>query len=220
MSLVPVPPKVLSSRFLPAIDATLAASIGVDAARYPSVAFLTCDQDHSLYVALDEATKHAPVEVVYARSLYAGARHAPGPLSGEILGVLAGPDPDCVAEGLAACIRCLEIETRFYELQMSPAGHLVFPHVIARLGEYLSVRAGLPPGESMAYLMAPPLEAMIALDAAVKAADVRLVRIFPPPTETNFAGGFLAGDLHECQAAAEAFLEAVADVAIEPHRGF
>jgi ethanolamine utilization protein EutL len=220
MALVPVPPRILSTRFLPAIDAALGASLGIDADRTPSAAFVTCDQDHSLYVALDEATKHAPIEIAYARSLYAGARHAPGPLSGEVLGVLVGPDPDCVAEGLAACVRCLEHETRYYELQMSRAGHLVFPHVVSQLGEYLSARAGLAPGDSLAYLMAPPLEALIALDAAVKAADVRLVKTFAPPTETNFAGGFLSGSLHECLAAAEAFLETVADVAIDPLRRF
>lgn len=184
----------------------------------PSAAFVTCDQDHCLYVALDEATKHAPVEIVYARSLYAGSRHAPGPLAGEIMGLLAGPDPDCVAEGLRACLRCLRDETRFLAVR-GQTQHLVFAHVIARLGEYLSAKAGLPPGESMAYLMAPPLEAMIALDAAVKAADVRLVRVFPPPTPTNFAGGYLAGELSACQAAAEAFAEAVVDVANDPHRG-
>jgi len=220
MALVPVPPRILSTRFLPAIDAALGASLGIDVARCPSAAFVTCDQDHSLYVALDEATKHAPVEIVYARSLYAGARHAPGPLSGEVLGVMAGPDPDCVAEGLRACVRCLEHEPRYYELQWSRAGHLVFPYVVSQLGEYLSARAGLEPGESLAYLMAPPLEALIALDAAVKAADVRLVKAFTPPTETNFAGGYLTGSLHECQAAAEAFLEAVADVALDPLRRF
>ena len=217
-SLDPIAPKILSTRFLPAVDESLAVALGI-APHHPSAAFITCDQDHSLYVALDEATKHAPVEIVYARSQYAGARHASGPLSGEIMGLLAGPDPDCVDEGLKACVRCLEDETRFLAIG-GDRRHVVFAHVISRLGEYLSQKAELPDGESMAYLMAPPLEAMIALDAALKAADVRLVRAFPPPTPTNFAGGYLTGDLHACQAAAEAFTDAVLDVAETPHRHF
>ena len=47
----------------------------------------------------------------------------------------------------------------------------VFPHVIASLGEYLSREAGLAPGTPMAYLVAPPIEATIGLDAALKAAE-------------------------------------------------
>lgn len=219
MILTPVAPKILATRFLPAVDAAVGRAIGIDATRFPSAAFVTCDQDHSLYVALDEATKHAPVEIVYARSLYAGRAHGPGPLSGEVMGVMAGPDPDCVEEGLRACVRCLEHETRFRAVD-AEGRLLVFAHVVSRLGEYLSREAGVAPGESLAYLMAPPLEAMIALDAAAKAADVRLVKSFPPPTPTNYAGGFFTGELADCEAAAEAFAEAVADVFGAPHRLF
>ena len=41
----------------------------------------------------------------------------------------------------------------------------------------------------MAYLIAPPLEATFALDAALKAADVEMAVWFAPPSETNFSGG-------------------------------
>jgi ethanolamine utilization protein EutL len=202
-------PTVLAVRFLPGIDPSLAASFGMVSGNHASAAFVTCDQEHSLYVALDEATKHAPVDVVYARSLYAGARYSPGPLAGEIMGVLAGPDPDCVQEGLRACLRCLQDETRYGE---SRQGGRFFAHTVASLGEYLAARTGVAAGDSLAYLMAPPLEAMIALDAAIKAADVRLVQAFPPPTPTNFAGGFLTGELFACQAAAEAFAAMIEEV--------
>ncbi len=94
---------------------------------------------------------------------------------------------------------------------------LVFPHVITSLGRYLSAEAGLEPGTPMAYLVAPPMEATIGLDAALKAADVRAARIFPPPTETNFSAAWLTGDLNGCEAAAMAFAEAVVDVASRPH---
>ena len=89
----------------------------------------------------------------------------------------------------------------------------MFPHVIASLGEYLSREAGLAPGEPMAYLVAPPIEATIGLDAALKAADVRAVRVMTPPTETNFACAWLTGTLDACEAAAVAYAAAVVDVA-------
>lgn len=67
-------------------------------------------------------------------------------------------------------------------------------------------------GTPMAYLVAPPIEATVALDAALKAAEVRAVKVFPPPTETNFAAAWLTGELHQCEAAAMAFAEAVVEV--------
>ena len=72
----------------------------------------------------------------------------------------------------------------------------------------------------MAYLVAPPIEASIGFDAALKAAEVRAVKLVPPPTETNFACAWLTGispgDLAACEAAASAFAEAVVDVAARP----
>ena len=95
-------PKLLSVRQLEQVDPQLARSLGLDPKRHVSAGLITCDQDDSLYAALDHATKFADVDVVYAKSFYAGSAHASGPLSGEILGVIAGPDPSEVAEGLWA----------------------------------------------------------------------------------------------------------------------
>jgi ethanolamine utilization protein EutL len=96
--------------------------------------------------------------------------------------------------------------------------HTFFPHVISSLGHYLSREAGLAVGEPMAYLIATPLEAVYGIDAALKAAEVRLVKSFPPPTETNFAGAYLTGSLEACEAAAQAFAAAVVEIAAEPRR--
>jgi ethanolamine utilization protein EutL len=79
--------------------------------------------------------------------------------------------------------------------------------------------AGVDVGEPIAYLIAPPVEAMVALDAALKVADVRLARFFGPPSETNFAGAYLTGELHAVEAAAKAFTAAVVDVVAHPRRG-
>ncbi len=215
--LEPIPPTILSIRRIPAADPALLVAYGADPARHTSLGLVTCDQDDSTYVALDEATKHAAVDVVFARSFYAGSGNSSGRLSGEILGVLAAADPDEIDHGLRALVRCLEDDACFYKAD-DQGTVTVFPHVIASLGHYLSAQAGLSVGESMAYLVAPPIEATVALDAALKAADVRAVKIFPPPTETNFAAAWLAGSLPACQAAAEAYAEMVVAVAREPRK--
>ena len=216
--LEPILPVVLSLRHIPAAHRSLLEAYGADPARHVSLGLVTCDQDDPTYVALDEATKHADVDVVFARSFYAGARHASGRLSGEILGVIAGPDPDEVSEGLRALVRCLEHDACFYKAD-DEGTIAVFPHVITSLGRYLSKQAGLLPGQSMAYLVAPPIEATIALDAALKAAHVKAAKIFTPPSETNFASAWLTGEQDACEAAAVAYAEAVVEVGRRPLHG-
>lgn len=213
--LEPIVPTLLAVRRIPHASPAMLAAYGADPARHSSLGLVTCDQDDPLYVALDEATKHARVDVVYARSFYAGSAHASGRLSGEILGVLAAADPEEINEGLTALERCIAHDPCFYDAD-GKGTVAVFPHVITSLGHYLSREAGLQPGDPMAYLVAPPIEAAVGLDAALKAADVRAVKVFPPPTETNFAAAWLTGALPECEAAAIAFARAVVEVSDLP----
>ena len=221
MILEPIVPTVLSVRRLPHADPALVRAYGGDPERHRSLGLVTCDQDDPTYVALDEATKHAPVDVIFAKSFYAGAAHASGRLSGEILGVIGAADPEAIDSGLEALLRCLAHDACFYDAD-GKATVTVFPHVIASLGEYLSREAGLAVGDPMAYLVAPPMEATIGLDAAMKTAAVRAVRVQTPPTETNFACSWLTciepGDLAAVEAAAVAFAAAVVDVAGAPTR--
>src|SRR5436190_22977062 len=217
MILEPIVPVVLSVRRLPHADPALVAAYGGDPARHTSLGLVTCDQDDSMYVALDEATKHAPIDVIFAKSFYAGSAHASGRLSGEILGVIGAAEPEAIEHGLEALLRCLAHDACFYDAD-GKRTITVFPHVITSLGQYLSKEAGLSPGAPMAYLVAPPIEATIGLDAALKAAEVRAVKVQTPPTETNFACAWLAGTLDACEAAAVAYAAAVVEVAAAPKR--
>jgi ethanolamine utilization protein EutL len=215
MTLEPVRPKILATRFIPSAPNDLLKAYGLTEREHGSLALITCDQDDALYVALDEATKQAPVDVVFGQSFWAGSSHASGPFSGEVLGIIAGHGPDEAREGLAACVRCLETDACFYTAN-EKGNLLIFPHVVHAIGTYLAKESGLAPGTPMAYLIAPPLEAVIGLDAALKAADVRLVKNFAPPTPTNFAGGYLTGSLEQCEAAALAFAETIIGFATSP----
>ena len=213
-----VPAKLLTCRRLPHADARLCKALGLpEHAQGRSLALLTCDQDDTLYAALDHATKMADVTVLYAKSFYAGSAHASGPLSGEVLGILAGDEPESVEHGVAAVREALESLFAFY--QVGDTGVLVFPTAIGSVGRYLAHEASVSVGSSLGYLIAPPTEAMVGVDAALKAADVRLARFFGPPTETNFAGAYVTGALDAVEAAAKAFSDAVADVARSPVRG-
>lgn len=215
-------PTVLACQQIDLVDTQLAANLGLDGRRHACAGLLTCDQDDALYIALDEATKQAAVDVVFARSFYAGSKHASGPYSGEIMGILAGQTPDDVTEGLWAAREHLRAVVGFRSFVGEPwtsrGGPAFLAEVIAEVGRYLAPQAGIAAGEPMAYLIAPPLEATVGVDAALKAADVRLAKWIPPPSETNFAGAFVTGQLGDLLAARDAFVGAIHDVGSAPLR--
>lgn len=207
---------LLCRQLIPNADAALLAQLAVPEG-HRSLGILTTDCDDASYAALDEATKKAAVEVAYARSMYAGAKNASTALAGEFIGILSGPDPEEVRSGLEAAAAYLE-EACFYSA--NDEGSVVyFAHCISRTGSYLSRQAGVAPGTPMAYLIAPPAEALVGLDAAMKAAAVELRVFYGPPSETNFAGGLLTGDQAACRAACEAFARKVCEVAQTPLQG-
>jgi len=210
----PIKPQILSVRIIPNVDRGFAQKLKLRSDQR-SLGLITCTIDDALYVSIDEGTKMADVEVVYAKSFYAGAAHASGPLSGEIIAIFAGPDPAEVRAALTATRTFAENEAWFYAADETGA-NAFFAHTISRTGSYLSQLAGVPMGESLSYLIACPLEATFGLDAALKAADVEMKVWFEPPSETNFSGGLLTGSQSACKAACEAFRDAVIDVANSP----
>jgi len=205
-----IPVKVLAVRYLSGTVPALAKALGAPEGM-PCLAMLTTDCDDATYIALDAATKAAQVRVCYGRSFYAGAANASTPNAGEVIGILAGPTPGAVRSGMEAVLAALE-RVGFEETQGVP----YLAHTVASVGSFLSGEAGVPKGAAVAYLIAPPLESMYALDAALKAADVKLCKLYAPPSETNFGGGLLSGTQAACEAACEAFAQAVAEVAGRP----
>jgi len=205
-----IPVNVLAVRYLANASPMLAQALGAPKG-YPALAMLTTDCDDATYIALDEATKAADVEVVYSRSFYAGAANASAPNTGEVIGILAGQTPGAVRSGMEAALWALR---RIGFEQTNKVPYLA--HTVSSAGSFLAKEAGIRQGSALAYLIAPPLEAMYAMDAALKAADVRLCRLYAPPSETNFGGGLLTGTQSACEAACGAFAEAVKEVAARP----
>ena len=62
----------MACRQLEEVAPALAAELGLDPKRHVSAGVITADQDDAMYVALDHATKFADVDVVYAKTFYAG----------------------------------------------------------------------------------------------------------------------------------------------------
>lgn len=205
---------VLSIRILANADKMLLDNLKTPPG-HRSLGIVTTDCDDVSYAALDEATKKAAVSVVYARSMYAGSANASTALAGEFIGILSAEDPEEVRSGIEAFVNYTEESASFYSANDDDS-IVYFAHCISRTGSYLSKIAEVPEGTSMAYLIAPPLEAIMGVDAALKAADVAMKVFYGPPTETNFAGGLLVGDQAACKAACEAFEQKVCNIADLP----
>lgn len=209
-----IPVKVLATRTIANVSEALAQKLKLPP-EYRSIGIITTDSDDPTYCALDEATKAAVVSVVYGRSLYAGASNASTKLAGEVIGILAGPNPSEVSSGLKTAVDFLESGVGFHAAN-EDASVVCFAYTVSRTGSYLSRVAGIREGEALAYLVAPPLEAAVGLDEALKAADVELVKLFEAPTETNFGGGLLTGTQSACNAACAAFAQTVKAIAARP----
>lgn len=205
---------ILSVQEIPNADPFLLEALKVPEG-YRSLGIMTSDIDDVSYAAIDEATKKAEVMVTYAHSMYAGSGNASTALAGEFIGILAGPDPAEVKAGINAFKEYVENDACFYSANDEDTIPY-FAHVISRTGTYLSEMAGVPEGTPMAYLIAPPNEAICGLDEALKAAEVEMKVFYGPPSETNFAGGLLVGNQAACKAACEAFARTVEKVAETP----
>ena len=205
-----IPVQVLAVRYLANASPALCQALGAPKG-YPALGLLTTDCDDATYIALDAATKASEVEVAYARSFYAGASNASTPNAGEVIGILAAQTPGAVRSGMEAALSELH-RVGFEETHKVP----YLAHTVSSVGTFLSKEAGVPVGSALAYLIAPPLESVVGLDAALKAADVRLCKFYDPPSQTNFGGGLLTGTQSACDAACQAFREAVMEVADRP----
>lgn len=210
----PLKSQVLSMKLIPNVNRELLGELALPEGHH-SIGLFTSDCDDVSYTALDEATKKADVKVVYGRSFYGGAANANTKLAGEVIGIISGPNPAEVRSGLEAISQVIENEAYFVSANEDDS-IVYFAHCISRTGSYLSASAGIAEGGPLAYLIAPPLEAVYAVDAALKAADVRMVAFYGPPSETNFGGALLTGSQSACKAACEAFANAVKQVAANP----
>ena len=208
-----IPVKILAVRYLANASPALCEALGAPKG-YPSLGLLTTDCDDATYIALDAATKAAEVEVAYGRSFYAGAANASTPNAGEVIGILAARTPGALHSGMEVAVGALQ-RLGFEEVQGVP----YLAQTVSSVGSFLAKEAGVRAGSALAYLIAPPLEGMYAMDAALKAADVRLCKLYSPPSETNFGGGLLSGTQSACDAACAAFAQAVRDVAARPIEG-
>ena len=144
----PVKASVLATRLIPNVAPDMAKELGLQP-NEKSLAIITADCDDVTYTALDEATKKADCRVAYAKSFYAGAANANTALAGEIIGILAAPNPAEAKAGLEACVDMIENVCHFVSANEDDSV-VYYAHCISRTGSYLSESCGINEGEAFA----------------------------------------------------------------------
>lgn len=206
---------LVCQKIIPNMDQGLAEQFNLPA-RYKSLAVFTASIDDIVFIAVDEATKKADVEVIYCESTFSALDDPYAKLSGEAIALLAAPNPAEARAGLDAAVD--HVRNGAYYVNADEAGESIYmAHTISASGTYLSKMCDVQAGTAMAYCMAPPVEMFYAVDAALKAADVKIGAFFNPPLNTtNIAGAILVGTQSACKAACDAFAEACIYVANNP----
>jgi ethanolamine utilization protein EutL len=209
---------LVAQKIIPNVDSGLAKHLKLRPDQR-SLALLTASVDDITFIAVDEATKKADVEVVYCESTFSALDDPYAKLSGEAIAILAGPNPAEVRAGLEAAVEHLSAGA-CYIYSTDADDSMYMAHTISSSGSYLpslcdilEVKTGTP----MAYCMAPPVEMIYAVDAALKAAEVQIAGFFNPPLNTtNIAGAIFVGSQSACKAACDAFAAAAIYVANNP----
>ena len=83
-----IEPSLLSVRLIANVNQELYRKLNLKGSAR-SLGLVTADSDDVLYTALDAATKDAQVEVVYAKSMYAGAANASTKYAGDAIGTVS-----------------------------------------------------------------------------------------------------------------------------------
>ncbi|MDR0308919.1 MAG: ethanolamine utilization microcompartment protein EutL [Coriobacteriales bacterium] len=207
--------KLVCQKIIPSVDAGLAKRMNLTEGQR-SLALFTASVDDITFVAADEATKKADVKVVYCESTFSALDDPYAKLSGEAIAILAGSNPAEVQAGLEAAVD--HVANGAFYINADEAGESIYmAHTISACGSYFAEMCNVQVGTALAYCMAPPVEMFYAVDAALKAADVRIVEFYNPPLNTtNISGAIMAGTQSACRAACDAFASACIYVANNP----
>ena len=159
-----------------------------------------------------------PVKVLAVRYLANAApalcRQLGAPEGYPSLGLLTTDCDDATYIALDAATKAAQVQVAYARSFYAGAANATTPFA----GEVIGILAAQTPGAVRSGMEAAlaELERVGFEDAALKAADVTLCKLYAPPSETNFGGGLLAGTQSACDAACGAFADAVAEIAASP----
>lgn len=182
---------------------------------HQSVGIISCDNEEVMFLALDDATKKANVEVFHASRTYAGATASWSKYGGGNIAMISGPKVQDVKSGLSYAAEYIKRKCGCYKVS-EDSDVFYYADWVSRAGKYFQEKYGIPADTAYAYLYSTPVESTYALDFAMKAGDTQLVAMSEIPTRSNTVGAILSGTEAACRSAVEAYANAIERMAARP----
>lgn len=207
MERVRIKPAIVSQKLIAHVSPELAAAYKLPEG-HQSIAFFSTDNDDVGYLAVDDATKKAKIEVIHAQTYFGGEDCTWSKYAGGVFIMFSGPRVEDVRSGLNYISDFVENKSELYAFD-GDRGTAYYAQTIPRTGKYFSKLYGIEEGTSYCYLVGAPIETNYAIDKALKAGDTRIVNFWYPPSHANSSGAVLAGTESACRAATNAFVDAL-----------
>lgn len=214
MNIVRMKPRMLSQKLIAHVSSEFAKLYNLPEG-HQSVAFFSTDNDDVGYLAVDDATKKANIQVIHAETFYGGQTCSWSKYGGSVFIMFSGPKVADVRSGLAYVRDFIENKSALYNFD-GDEGTAFYAQCIPRVGKYYRDLCGIPEGTSYAYLVGGPIETNYALDKALHASDTRIVKYWFPPSHANSSGAIVAGTESACRAAVDAFVDALKAATANP----
>ncbi|MEG1433328.1 MULTISPECIES: BMC domain-containing protein [Eubacterium] len=203
--------KVLVSRLLTAVNDFMIDDYELPEG-YVDMGLFTTACDGVGYVAADDATKMANIEVAKIYSTYGGS----GKMNdGQTFGMITGPTVSDVQRGLRYVREFVEEQASLYSISEDDSV-VLYSECVSKIGRYFAKAYNLPQGSSIVYLLAPAIYGVAGIDEMTDYADVELVQYLGSPTHSNLCGGIFTGSQSQCRSAAESFKNAIFDYVDDP----
>ncbi len=171
-----------------------------------SIGIFTATNDDPCFMAMDDATKKVEIKALQVSAHFDGSHSTRSRLSGCVYGTFSAPSVDKVKTALRYIREFVENRSEGFYFEGDPSSRF-YAQCIPKMGKYYSARLNVPEGTPYAYMIGSPVEAVYALDRALKSGNVKLVSYIYPPARVNSGGGIIIGSEAACRAAKEAFIE-------------
>ncbi len=171
-----------------------------------SIGIFTATNDDPCFMAMDDATKKVEIKALQVKAHFGGGHSTRSKISGCVYGTFSAPSVEKVKAALSYIKEFVETRSEGYIFEGDPSSKF-YAQCIPKMGTYYSELLNVPAGTPYAYMIGSPVEAVYALDKALKSGNVKLVKYIYPPARVNSGGGIIIGSEAACRAAREAFIE-------------
>ena len=184
-------------------------------AEHQSVGIITTDYPDILQCAVDDATKKTRIKVISCDTYYGGSAVKWSANSGAAFAMFSGERVADVRSAMQSIEDYVRRNRFLFDLK-GDESLKYFVGLISPAGKFFQETLGITGNDSIAYVAGPPVEAMYAIDQAMKGGDVKVAKFIAPPDHDNCAKAILYGNESACKNALNAFAQAIDQCGRDP----